>query len=93
MPTMNPNQQPNAVWFAFKLIAFIFAGFILTAVFLNLFVLGCSFFTAFLLGITNEMVFTVQYWLCLAAGAVVSFWILRRAWGTTNRAKPAQKDG
>ena len=69
-------------------IALVFAGIILTGVLLNVYYVVCAFFTVFLLGINSDTIFTIQYFICLAAGAATSFFVMRKAWPQNKAPKP-----
>lgn len=45
-----------------------FAAFIVCGAFFNLYYFACVFVTTFLLGITSEIVGTIEYGVCLIAG-------------------------
>ena len=65
-------------------LAIIFAGFIVGGVFLNIYYAVCCFFTIFLLRIDSESILVeALYWLCLAAGFVTSFLLMRKVWPKT----------
>jgi hypothetical protein len=66
------------IWIA--RLAIIFAGFVVAGVMLNVYYAVCIFFSAILLGIENEAFHTVQYWVCLIAGFVTTFLLMRRVW-------------
>lgn len=61
-------------------LAILFTGFIVAGVMLNVFYAVCCFFSVFLLGIENETFHTIQYWVCLIAGFIASFFLMRRVW-------------
>ena len=61
-------------------IAIVFAGIIVAGVFLNLYYLVATFFTAFLLGIDSALFLSIEYWICFAAGVVTSFCVMRTVW-------------
>jgi hypothetical protein len=67
--------------------AIIFAGLVLCGVFLNVYFIFLCFITVFLLGIKGEFFFEVQRWICLIAGAITAFYVLRPIWP-----KQAKKD-
>jgi hypothetical protein len=61
-------------------VALILAGLLLGAVILNIYLVFSSFVTVYLLGIEHATFRSVQYWVCLAAGYVTSFCLMRSIW-------------
>lgn len=64
-------------------LAIVFVGIIVAGVFLNLYYAVFAFFTVLLLGINSQLVFTVQYWICCAAGVATSVVLVRKIWPET----------
>lgn len=67
-------------------------GILLTGVLLNVYLVLTTIFTITLLGIESDAAFNVQYAVCLLAGAVSSFFLLRRAWPKAKAAAPPSSD-
>jgi hypothetical protein len=73
-------------------LALIFVGFILVGVFLNLYYLAFCAVAGFLVGLENQLVLNIAYWVCVVAGVVTAFYIMRKAWPTKVAAKQPSSD-
>ena len=80
-------------------LAILFAGFIVAGVFLNLYMLAISFMLIpMLISLRLNFGFTLRgsevygpaYWVCLAAGVITAFFIMRPAWLATEK-RPRKK--
>lgn len=70
-------------------IALLFVAAILSGVFLNLYYLVYSLFVVGLLGINNEIVSSVAYWVCVATGIATACAVLSKSWLNASSRKPA----
>jgi hypothetical protein len=61
-------------------IAVVFVGILLAGVFLTVYGVFLSLITGLLLGIKDGPIIDAQYWVCLLAGSITSFVVMRRAW-------------
>ena len=61
-------------------LAMLFVGFVVGGVMLNVYYAVCVFLSVTMLGIENEAFHTAQYWVCLIAGFVTAFLLMRRVW-------------
>ncbi len=74
------------------IVTMLFVGFILAGVFLNLYYLAFSIVAVFFFGLENEFVLNIAYWVCLVAGLITSFCVIRKAWPTNVKAKQSNSD-
>jgi hypothetical protein len=68
------------------LVGLLFASF----AFFLLYFLVVGFFTMFLLGLTGEAVYTIQYGVCLIAGFATAACLMRRGWPKEAKSKPGE---
>ena len=72
-------------------LAIVFAGVIVAAVFLNLYLfVAMPVFVPVVraTGFDSDQVFKPLYWICFAAGAVTSFFVMRPAWRSLGKIRP-----
>lgn len=71
-------------------LAILFAGFIVAGVFFNLYYLAFCIVTIFALGIKNELILSIQSWICFVAGFGTAYYLMRGTWPST---KPVINQG
>ena len=86
---MVPQRKPGIVGTTLKLIVFVFVGFIVAGVFLNLYYMAWCF----LLGTRSESITTTGYWVCLIAGIATACWLMQRMWSGSPPSPPQKPTG
>ena len=61
-------------------VTLVLVGILLAGVFLNVYGVLLSLITGLLLGIEDGSIIEAQYWVCLLAGSIPSFVVMRKAW-------------
>jgi hypothetical protein len=64
----------------FAKVVLVLVGILLAGVFLNVYGVFLALITGLLLGIKDGPIVVIEYWLCLLAGSITSFAVIRRAW-------------
>lgn len=69
-------------------IAFLFGLLIVGGIFYLLYFMAASFVTVFLLGLSGDVLYFVQYVLCIIAGFATAIYLMRGGWPKAKPPKP-----
>lgn len=74
-------------------IAFLFGLFIVGAVLFLLYFMAAGFVTVFLLRLSGDVVYAIQYGVCLVAGYATAIYLMRRGWPKAPVGKQSSESG